>query len=83
MGRLDDISSDGRHLVADIVHGMAAEVIVSSVRHPMHVVEAAKIGAHIAPIPCNVIQSLVRHPLTDIGLKQVLADWEKVPEKPF
>ncbi|MGC8777055.1 MAG: fructose-6-phosphate aldolase [Candidatus Caldatribacteriaceae bacterium] len=88
VGRLDDISSDGMRLVADIIqifrnYGMTTEVIVSSVRHPMHVVEAAKIGAHIATIPFSVIQNLVRHPLTDIGLKSFLADWEKVPEKPF
>jgi len=88
VGRLDDISSDGMRLVADIVqifrnYGMTAEVIVSSVRHPMHVVEAAKIGAHIATVPLAVIRNFVKHPLTDIGLKNFLADWEKVPDKPF
>jgi transaldolase len=88
VGRLDDISSDGMRLVADIVqifrnYGMTAEVIVSSVRHPMHVVEAAKIGAHIATVPLAVIRNFVKHPLTDVGLKNFLADWEKVPDKPF
>lgn len=88
VGRLDDVASDGMRLVADIVqifrnYGMTAEVIVSSVRHPMHVVEAAKVGAHIATVPFVVIQNFVKHPLTDIGLKNFLADWEKVPNKPF
>lgn len=88
VGRLDDISSDGMRLVADIVqifrnYGMTAEAIVSSVRHPMHVVEAAKIGAHIATVPLAVIRNFVKHPLTDVGLKNFLADWEKVPDKPF
>ncbi|MGQ9747993.1 MAG: fructose-6-phosphate aldolase [Candidatus Caldatribacteriaceae bacterium] len=88
VGRLDDISSDGMHLVADIAqifrnYGITTEIIVSSVRHPMHVVEAAKIGAHIATVPFAVIQNFAKHPLTDIGLKNFLADWEKVPNKPF
>lgn len=88
VGGLGDISGDGMRLVVDIIqifcnYGMATKVIVSSVCHPMHVVEVAKIEAHIATIPFNVIQGLIRHPLTDVGLKNFLADWEKVPKKPF
>ncbi len=88
VGRLDDISSNGLQLVADIVqifknYGFTTEVIVASVRNPMHVVEAAKMGAHIATIPYAVISKLVKHPLTDLGIKRFLEDWEKVPDKPF
>jgi transaldolase len=88
LGRLDDVSSDGMQLVRDIKiildnYGFNAQIIASSIRHPMHVVEAAKIGAHIATIPYAVIKSLIKHPLTDIGIKNFLADWEKVLEKPF
>ncbi len=88
VGRLDDVSTPGMQLVADILqifrhYGMTTQVIVSSVRHPMHVVEAAKLGAHVATIPFAVIRNLARHPLTDIGLQNFLADWEKVPNKPF
>jgi transaldolase len=57
------------------------EVIVASVRNPLHVVEAAKMGAHIATIPYSVIIQLIRHPLTDIGIERFLKDWEKVPKK--
>ncbi|NLJ49538.1 MAG: fructose-6-phosphate aldolase [Candidatus Atribacteria bacterium] len=88
LGRLDDVSSDGMSLVRDIKiildnYGFKAQIIASSIRHPMHVVEAAKIGAHVATIPYSVIKNLIKHPLTDIGIKNFLADWEKVPEKPF
>lgn len=88
VGRLDDISSDGMHLVADILqifhnYDITTQVIVASIRHPMHVVEAAKLGAHVATIPFSVISKLIKHPLTDIGIEQFLADWAKVPEKPF
>jgi transaldolase len=88
LGRLDDVSSDGMNLVRDIKiildnYRFNTQIIASSIRHPMHVVEAAKIGAHIATIPYSVIKSLIKHPLTDIGIKNFLADWEKVPEKPF
>jgi len=88
VGRLDDISSDGMHLVADILqifrnYDITTQVIVASIRHPMHVVEAAKLGAHVATVPFSVISKLIKHPLTDIGIEQFLADWAKVPEKPF
>lgn len=82
VGRLDDISVNGLDLIADIMtilrnYGFATEVIVASVRSPMHVVESALLGADIATIPYKVIAQLAKHPLTDIGMKQFLADWEK------
>jgi transaldolase len=82
VGRLDDISINGLDLIADIMtilrnYGFATEVIVASVRSPMHVVEAALLGADIATLPYKVIAQLAKHPLTDIGMKQFLADWEK------
>ncbi len=88
VGRLDDISHTGMELIADIKkiidnYGFKSEIIVASVRNPMHVVEAAVIGAHIATIPYKVISQLIKHPLTDIGLERFLKDWEAVPEKPF
>ncbi len=85
VGRLDDISTEGMDLVADILdifenYGFSTEVIVASIRNPMHVVESAKMGAHVATIPYKVIAQLAKHPLTDIGLEKFLADWEKVPK---
>jgi transaldolase len=82
VGRLDDISQDGMELISDIMtilrnYGFSTEVIVASVRSPMHVVQSALIGADIATIPYNVIAQMARHPLTDIGMEQFLADWEK------
>jgi len=82
VGRIDDISVNGLDLVADIMtilrnYGFATEVIVASVRSPMHVVESALLGADIATIPYKVIAQLAKHPLTDIGMAQFLADWEK------
>ncbi|ADW16706.1 transaldolase [Desulfobulbus propionicus DSM 2032] len=82
VGRLDDISVNGLDLIADIMtilrnYGFATEVIVASVRSPMHVVESALLGADIATIPYKVIAQLAKHPLTDIGMQQFLADWEK------
>ena len=82
VGRLDDIATNGMDLIADIMtiyrnNGFTAEVIVASVRHPLHVVDAARIGADIATIPYKVIAQLAKHPLTDIGMQQFLADWEK------
>lgn len=81
VGRLDDISHTGMDLVADIItiyenYLFETEVIVASIRNPLHVVEAAKIGAHIATIPFGVITQLLKHPLTDIGLERFLKDWE-------
>jgi transaldolase len=82
VGRLDDIAQAGMDLVSDIVtiydnYGYETEVIVASVRSPMHVVESALIGADIATIPYKVIAQLAKHPLTDIGMDKFLADWEK------
>ena len=82
VGRLDDISSDGMELIRQIVHiydqyAFDTEVLVASVRHPMHLVESALAGAHVATIPFKVLEKLAHHPLTDIGLERFLADWEK------
>lgn len=82
VGRLDDISSNGMELIRDIMcinrnYGFETEVIVASVRHPIHVLESALIGAEIATIPYKVIAQLAKHPLTDIGMEKFLADWEK------
>lgn len=82
VGRLDDISQIGMELIGDILtinrnYGFAAEVIVASVRNPLHVLEAALMGADIATIPFKVISQLAKHPLTDIGMEKFLADWEK------
>ena len=82
VGRLDDISVNGLDLISDIMtilrnYGFATEVIVASVRNPMHVVESALLGADIATLPYKVIAQLAKHPLTDIGIQQFLADWEK------
>jgi transaldolase len=85
VGRLDDVSEDGMALIAQILeifrnYDFPTKVLVASVRHPLHVLEAARLGADVATIPFNVIEQLARHPLTDIGLKKFLADWEKVPK---
>jgi len=86
IGRLDDISQTGMELVEQIVtifnnYDFKSEVIVSSIRHPIHVLEAALIGADVATIPYKVIEQLAKHPLTDIGIERFLSDWEKVPKK--
>jgi transaldolase len=83
IGRLDDASEDGMALIEEIVtifenYRIETEVIVASVRHPRHVVEAALLGADIATIPYSVMTKLVRHPLTDVGIERFLADWRKV-----
>lgn len=83
IGRLDDISTDGMQLIADIVeiynnYGYQTEVLTASIRHPMHVVEAARIGAHVATMPLAVIEKLIKHPLTDSGLEVFLNDWKKL-----
>ncbi len=85
VGRLDDVSQDGMALIADIVqiyrnYRFPTKVLVASVRHPVHVLEAAKLGADVATIPYGVIEQLAKHPLTENGLKKFLADWEKVPK---
>jgi transaldolase len=84
VGRLDDRSEEGMELVSKIIqifdnYGFETEVIVASIRHPMHVVEAALMGADIATMPYAVFEKLFEHPLTDIGLAQFLKDWEKLP----
>lgn len=88
VGRLDDIGHEGMELISQIKtikdnYGFETEILVASVRHPIHVYEAAIIGADIATIPYKVIAQLAKHPLTDIGLERFLKDWEAVPEKPF
>lgn len=85
VGRLDDISEIGMELIRDIVtiyknYGFTTQVLVASVRNPVHVLEAAKMGAHVATVPFAVINQLASHPLTDAGIKKFLADWEKVPK---
>jgi transaldolase len=84
IGRLDDISQDGMALIADICtiyrhypDTLHTEVLVASIRHPLHLVQAAKLGAHVATIPPEVLRKLVNHPLTDKGLAAFLADWAK------
>ena len=86
VGRLDDIAHDGMEIVDQIItifdnYGYDTEVIVASVRHPRHVLEAALMGADIATIPFKVIAQLAKHPLTDKGIEAFLADWKKVPKK--
>lgn len=81
LGRLDDISTDGMQLIRDIVqiydnYGYKTEVLAASIRHPMHLLECAKEGADVATMPLSVIKSLLKHPLTDIGLERFLKDWE-------
>ena len=86
VGRLDDVATPGMELVEDIVtifetYDFSCEVLAASLRHPMHVVEAAKAGAHIGTMPFSVFNSLLKHPLTDIGLKRFLEDWEKAKKE--
>ena len=86
VGRLDDIQSSGMELIADIVqifgnYEIATEVLVASIRSPLHVAEAARIGADIATMPIAVLESLAKHPLTDAGIERFLADWEKVKNR--
>jgi transaldolase len=83
IGRLDDISQEGMEIIEQIMvifdnYELQTEVIVASIRHPRHVVDAALLGAHIATIPYSVIAKLVSHPLTDIGMEKFLKDWGKV-----
>lgn len=86
VGRLDDVSSDGMALIADMVqvyrnYDFQTEILVASVRHPIHILEAAQLGADIATIPYKVMKQMVGHPLTDKGIQQFLADAEKIPKK--
>ncbi len=86
IGRLDDISQVGMDLIRDIKqiysnYNFKTEIIVASVRNPLHVVDAAKIGADIATVPFAVIEQLIKHPLTDIGIQRFLEDYKKIPKK--
>ncbi len=82
VGRLDDIATEGMSLIRDIVqvyrnYNYETQVLVASIRNPLHVVEAARVGADIATMPAKVYQGLLKHPLTDIGIERFLKDWEK------
>lgn len=86
LGRIDDIASDGMHILRQIceiydTQGYETNVLAASLRHPMHVVEAAQLGADIATMPYDVFTKLVKHPLTDSGLERFLADWNSLNEK--
>ena len=86
LGRLDDIGHEGMDLVRDICaiyrnYGFATQVLAASIRSPLHVLEAAKAGAHVATMPFSVLQQLIKHPLTDIGLQKFLDDWKKAGVK--
>lgn len=82
IGRMDDIGNDGIQLVADILQIMdqymlETEVIAASIRHPMHVVDCARAGAHIATVPYDILKKMIHHPLTDAGIERFMSDWEK------
>nr|WP_312577198.1 fructose-6-phosphate aldolase [Sedimentibacter sp.] len=86
VGRLDDISTDGMELISEIVdifnnYNIDTEIIAASIRHPMHVTQAARLGCHIATVPYKVILQMTKHPLTDKGIEQFLKDWETVPKQ--
>jgi len=86
VGRLDDIGNDGMEVVRDIVevldhYQLPTQVIAASIRHPQHCVAAARVGAHIATVPYDVLIQMIRHPLTDTGVARFLADWRKVSQK--
>ncbi len=86
IGRLDDISHNGMELVKDIVtiyknYGFKTQVIAASIRHPVHVTEAALAGAHVATIPYDILKKMLKHNLTDEGIQKFLKDWEKVPKR--
>lgn len=86
VGRLDDVSTDGMELIEQICaiyrnYGFDTQVLVASVRHPMHVVRAALVGADVVTMPAKVIGQLASHPLTDVGLERFLQDWEKVKNR--
>ncbi|MDK2800507.1 MAG: transaldolase [Clostridiales bacterium] len=86
LGRLDDVGSEGLKLIEEIVdiftvHDIQTEIIAASVRNPIHVIEAARLGAHIATVPYKVIEQMSKHPLTDAGIERFLKDWESVPKK--
>ncbi|MBS4534913.1 fructose-6-phosphate aldolase [Clostridium sp. D2Q-14] len=83
IGRMDDIGNTGFDIIGDIaeifdIHGIDTEIIAASIRHPIHVLEAAKLGAHISTVPYKVFEQMLKHPLTDIGIDKFLKDWEGV-----
>ncbi len=83
VGRIDDISMDGIQLIRDVaeifdIHGIDTQIIAASVRHPIHVIESAKAGAHIATVPWKIMEQMMKHPLTDAGIEKFLADWKAV-----
>jgi transaldolase len=85
VGRYDDVSEVGMNLIADLVkifsnYSFSTQILVASCRNPLHIREAALLGAHVATMPFNVLEQLFKHPLTDIGLERFLKDWEKVPK---
>ena len=85
VGRFDDISEVGMDLIGDLVqifanYHFSTQILVASIRNPLHVREAALLGAHVATMPFKVLQQLLKHPLTDIGLERFLKDWEKMPK---
>ena len=86
IGRVDDIGCDGMALIEEIVdifnvQGIETEIIAASIRNPLHVTHAARLGCDIATVPYNVIEQMTKHPLTDIGIERFLKDWEGVPKK--
>lgn len=86
IGRLDDVGQDGMGLIAELKqiftnYNFKTQILVASVRHPVHVIEAAKIGADVVTLPPDVLGKMLKHPLTDIGLKNFLADWEKLKQE--
>lgn len=86
VGRMDDIGNDGMTVIRDIVeiyenYDIETEIIAASIRHPMHVILAAKYGSHIATIPYKVFEQMVKHPMTDIGIEKFLKDWEGIVKK--
>ena len=83
IGRLDDIGQEGMQIIEEIMdifnnYNMETEVIVASIRHPIHVIEAARLGADIATVPPGIIRKMVKHSLTDVGIERFLNDWKKV-----
>lgn len=83
IGRMDDIGNEGMTLIADIadifnIHSITTEIIAASIRTPIHIIEAAKMGSHIATVPYKIFESMVAHPMTDIGIEKFLKDWEGV-----
>jgi transaldolase len=82
IGRIDDVSGDGMQLIKEIRaiydnYGFETKILAASIRHPLHMVQAAMIGSDVATVPFNVIQQMMKHPLTDVGLQKFISDWEK------